>query len=371
MRHKFSNAGYIITIVSTLLLLTQPSMAQKVQTPSADAVAAKTKVTPVKKAAPVKRRVEKGIINESPLPARKLFGYIQAPAPMKARSYGGYAKGCIGGAVPLDVDGSAWQVMRLSRNRNWGHPSLIRFLKKLATDVQQKDDWPGLLIGDMSQPRGGPMLTGHKSHQLGLDADIWMMGMPNRRLSYKEREQTAATSMLSGKISINHTAFKAGNVRVLKRAASAPEVARIFVHPAIKQAVCEATKDDPTRAKWLKKIRPWWGHHYHFHVRLKCPKGNRGCHNQNPVPAGDGCGKPIKDWFAMMTRPKPKPKPKKKDAKDKPKKPKKRRKKRYLTLASLPRSCRQVLSFGRHKKAMLFAKGANKIFTLPQAKPVQ
>jgi hypothetical protein len=33
----------------------------------------------------------------------------------------------------------------------------------------------GLYIGDISQPRGGPMTSGHASHQIGLDADIWML----------------------------------------------------------------------------------------------------------------------------------------------------------------------------------------------------
>ncbi len=316
----------------------------------------------------VKPVVEKGLPNEVPLPARKLFGYLQSPAPMHPASFGGYAKGCMSGAIAMPINGSAWQVMRLSRNRNWGQPVLIDYLKKLAVDVQQKDNWPGLLIGDLSQPRGGPMLTGHKSHQLGLDADIWMRSMPKHRLTYQEREETAAPSMLAGKITINNKTFKPGNVRVLRRAASSPLVARIFVHPAIKKAVCEATKDETDRAKWLKKLRPWWGHHYHFHVRLKCPKGYRGCKDQRPVPKGDGCGKPINDWFAMMTRPARKPKTTTKPKK--PKKPRKPRKKRYLTLASLPKSCRRVLSYGRHQNAMLFAKGVGALVTLPEQRPI-
>ena len=63
--------------------------------------------------------------------------------------------------------------MRLSRNRNWGHPKLVEFLERLSAKGA-KVGWPGLLVGDMAQPRGGPMLTGHASHQVGLDADIWL-----------------------------------------------------------------------------------------------------------------------------------------------------------------------------------------------------
>ena len=116
-------------------------------------------------------------------PAKALFGAAKSPAPMAARAIGFYAKGCLAGAASLAVDGPAWQAMRLSRNRNWGHPELIALVEKLATDAKKHDGWPGLLVGDLSQPRGGPMLTGHASHQVGLDADIWLTPMPDRRLS--------------------------------------------------------------------------------------------------------------------------------------------------------------------------------------------
>ena len=79
--------------------------------------------------------------------------------------------------------------MRLSRNRNWGHPMLVELVKKLAIEAKAYDGWPGLLVGDLSQPRGGPMLTGHRSHQMGLDADIWFLAMPNRVLTAQEREK--------------------------------------------------------------------------------------------------------------------------------------------------------------------------------------
>ncbi len=126
-------------------------------------------------------------INE--IPAKKLFGAQKTPAlSMAARSFGTYARGCLAGAQALPVDGPAWQVMRLSRNRNWGHPKLIALLERLAGDARENDGWNGLLVGDISQPRGGPMLTGHASHQIGLDADVWLTQMPNRTLTRAERE---------------------------------------------------------------------------------------------------------------------------------------------------------------------------------------
>src|ERR671914_322074 len=129
--------------------------------------------------------------------------YATGAAPLAARAIGFYARGCLAGALPLPVDGPAWQAMRLSRNRNWGHPALIRFVERFAQDARQLDGWSGLLVGDLSQPRGGPMLTGHASHQIGLDADIWLTAMPDRRLSQKEREEIEATSVILDRSHVN------------------------------------------------------------------------------------------------------------------------------------------------------------------------
>ena len=129
-------------------------------------------------------------------PAKKLFGAIKRPLDLSARSIGSYAKGCLSGAKALPVTGPAWQAMRTSRNRNWANPAMVSLIEKLARDAKRDDDWNGLLVGDMSQPRGGPMLTGHASHQIGLDADIWLTPMPDRRLSRTEREEISATNLV-------------------------------------------------------------------------------------------------------------------------------------------------------------------------------
>ena len=102
-------------------------------------------------------------------PANRLFGAVTSPAPLAARAIGSYARGCLAGGISLPINGPGWQVMRLSRNRNSGHLRLLDFLERFANDARAVDGWPGLLVGDMSQPRGGPMLTGHASHQIGLD----------------------------------------------------------------------------------------------------------------------------------------------------------------------------------------------------------
>ena len=271
--------------------------------------------------------------------AKQLFGAAKNAAPLAARAIGYYSRGCLSGARQLPIDGPAWQAMRLSRHRNWGHPDLIRLVERLATEAQKKDGWPGLLVGDIAQPRGGPMLTGHASHQIGLDADIWLTPMPNRRLSEKEREDLSATSMLAADdISVSSTVWTPEHVALIKRAASYHEVERVLVHPAIKKALCEAAGAD--RA-WLGKVRPYWGHYYHFHMRISCPAGSTNCKHQQPVSGEDGCGKELADWIKRVTPrpPAPPPPPGTKPAPKKPPPP-------PMTLEGLPPECREVITAG-------------------------
>lgn len=269
-------------------------------------------------------------------PAKDVFGRQQKPASLPARSIGSYARGCLAGAKPLPIDGPAWQAMRLSRNRNWGHPVLIAYLEKLAKQVQKQDGWHGLLVGDLAQPRGGPMLSGHTSHQIGLDADIWLNPMPHYRLKPQERETRAAVSMLAeDDVSVDRSKWTEQHAKLIKRAASYSEVARIFVHPAIKKTLCDWAGKDRS---WLSKVRPWWGHHYHFHVRLACPPHSPGCVNQAPPGASDGCGREVDRWLRKVRKP-AKPVPSKK-----PKKPGKRAP--SMTIAALPRDCAELVAAG-------------------------
>ena len=233
---------------------------------------------------------------EPPVIAKELFGGFASPAPApQPAAIGSYALGCMAGASALPSDGPGWQVMRLSRNRSWGQPELVAFIERLSLEARS-DGWPGLLVGDMAQPRGGPMRTGHASHQIGLDADVWLTPMPGRRLTSDERESLGAASMLQeGTREVDTARFGPAQVALIRRAARDPAVARIFVHPGIKQALCAAAGDDRS---WLRTVRPWWGHDTHFHVRLACPNGQALCRNQEPPPPGDGCGSELAWWLS-------------------------------------------------------------------------
>lgn len=270
---------------------------------------------------------------EPAIPAKKLFGAESRAAKLAPRAIGFYSRGCLSGGEWLPPDGPAWQAMRLSRNRNWAHPDLIKLVKRLATESKASGEWPGLLVGDLTQPRGGPMTSGHSSHQVGLDADIWLTPMPDRRFSWEEREKVSAVSMLKDTLSVNPEAFTPGVVAIIKRAASYPEVERIGVNPAIKLALCRAAGGDEP---WLGKIQGWRGHTYHMHIRIKCPPGSSDCRSQGE-PTGTSCAVAEK-WYAdtkaWMENPQKAPKQKKKKRKPKP----------PITLDGLPGACRDVLA---------------------------
>lgn len=267
--------------------------------------------------------------------AKKLFGAKKEAADLHAQSIGSYARGCLAGGEMLPITGPGWEAMKLQRNRNWGHPHLIAFLKRFANEAREKDGWSGLLIGDLSQPRGGPMLTGHRSHQIGLDADIWFRPKPDKPLNEKERSDSWSIALADQYARSVGKNWKPGYVKIIKRAASYPQTARIFIHPAVKKALCDNAGDD--RA-WLRKVRPWWGHNFHFHVRLKCPVGVPGCVDQKPPPEGDGCDAQLDDWMKKLAAAEKWSK--------KPKKPGKPKPRKELRMADLPQDCRGVLEAG-------------------------
>ena len=260
--------------------------------------------------------------------AKQLFGAASRPSADAARPYGSYAKGCAAGLVELPETGPTWQAMRLSRNRNWGHPQLIDMVQDLSR-AAARNGWAGLYVGDLSQPRGGPMLTGHRSHQIGLDADIWLYPTTRMDLSRPARENISAISMRRANGAYVNDRWTPQHMALVKAAAEDPRVARIFIFPGAKVAMCEAATGDRS---WLRKVRPWWGHHYHMHVRLNCPRGASGCVDQDPPPRGDGCAD-ARRWQSEILNPPPP------DPNAPPPRPR-----RELTMADLPRQCAAVLS---------------------------
>ncbi|KIX17280.1 MULTISPECIES: penicillin-insensitive murein endopeptidase [Paracoccus] len=229
--------------------------------------------------------------------AKDVFGAFRTASGGPAVSIGNYSQGCAQGLVQMPESGPSWQSMRLSRNRNWGHPEMIGFLQGLSRAAQQAG-WRGLYIGDISQPRGGPMTSGHASHQLGLDADIWMLPPPTLGLSPQQRENLSSVSVVANGGTALSGNWTGGHMSIMRAAARDPRVERIFVDPIAKVAMCQM---ETGNRDWLRKIRPINNHDFHFHVRMNCPAGSI-CQTPNPIPAGDGCAE-AQEWINIRIDP--------------------------------------------------------------------
>lgn len=216
------------------------------------------------------------------------WGKVREPTPHPPESLGGYSKGCLLGGVAMPERGVGFEMIRRWRHRFFGHPALARFLTDYGRRVHARGLGP-VLIGDLSQPRGGPMTSGHRSHQIGLDADIWFTNPAVERGA----DKAFASLVDERRERIDSKVFSDRHVELLKEAARDPGVARIFVGWVIKGELCKRVK---TEREWLRKIRPWWGHTRHFHIRLRCPAGSPECRDQAPIAEGDGCGQ--ETWFS-------------------------------------------------------------------------
>jgi penicillin-insensitive murein endopeptidase len=231
---------------------------------------------------------------------------------------GSAAAGCLRDAEPLPQS-ETYQALRPHRQRHWGHPATVQFVRDLSAAAFAEGAGK-LLIADMAQARGGPMPSGHASHQNGLDVDIWFRLAP-QSLSREDLDAPRPTPMVQGKRLSE--AWTPRHARIVELAARAPQVDRIFINPTIKQELCRrATGGD---RDWLGKLRPWWGHDEHFHVRLACPADSPLCEPQKPFPEGDGCGAELESWLVKPTSPAPPERP-------------------HLQSRPLPDSCRDVLA---------------------------
>ena len=209
---------------------------------------------------------------------------VAEPLPGEPRVIGHYGGACLVGAEKLPDDGVGYQAVDLNRNRHYGHPALIDYVQDLGHRVDEAGFGP-ILVGDMAQPRGGPMPYGHVSHQSGLDADIWFrLGLP--RLGFNEREGLEQPILVDQESQGLDARWTDRHAQLIRLAAGDPRVARIFVDAAVKRDLCQREWDDRS---WLRRIRPWHSHDDHLHVRLHCPPGATECVDQPEPPPGEGC----------------------------------------------------------------------------------
>lgn len=254
---------------------------------------------------------------------------VVTATPGPAIAIGGPSNGCIAGARALPVTGTGFVSIRRHRNRYYGHPDTVRLVQDLGRALRKRTR-KLMMVGDLSQPRGGLMSSMHRSHQNGMDVDIWFRLVGSARSANdrypKGRSPGSMVAPEGFELSRDwgeHQRF------LLKASADHPRVDRIFVNPAIKRALCRSEKggrSERGNRSWLRKLRPWGGHDAHFHIRLKCPKDSPRCGQQPPPPAGDGCDQSLAWWFSEEART-----PSKKPKKKKPRPP-------------IPAACKALLS---------------------------
>jgi len=253
--------------------------------------------------------------------AKTLWEKVKIPTSHSAQSIGSYTNGCMLGAKALPLKGAGYEVIRTKRKRYYGHPRLISYVQNLGRMVKNLN-LGTMLIGDMAMPAGGRFSKGHTSHQTGLDVDIWLK-LPSRGLSASKRESPSPNNVVNFKKFNVNRSWNNKYATLIKLAASDNKVQRIFVNPAIKRKLCQTQKNKT----WLRKVRPWHGHNYHMHVRLKCPKGDKYCKGQKNVRWGSGCGKEVMSWDWR-----------------KKKKVTKKKKKRKKIIPAPPKACLKALN---------------------------
>ena len=216
------------------------------------------------------------------------------PTQDATRIIGGTGLGCIAGAVALPPEGPGWLAVRQHRNRHWGSPELMAWLRGFATEARSAG-YPPLWIGDMSQPRGGPMPYGHASHQNGVDVDIWL---DLRRDRGSIGEADPPSLVLPDQSLVQPERFTPAHAALIRMAASQPGVDRVLVNHGIKRSLCRMHGGEA----WLRRVRPWRGHDSHMHIRLRCSVGQTDCRDTAPPPPGDGCDASLDWWLSEEAR---------------------------------------------------------------------
>ena len=152
--------------------------------------------------------------------------------------------------------------------------------------------------------------------------------MPDHVLSKEEREDISASNLVAADWKrLNPQTWTPQHVAFIKAAAEQPEVERVLVNAAIKKELCRV--EDKKQHAWMAKVRPWYGHHDHIHVRLRCPADSPNCRHSSRYPAATGAaprswtsGSPTRSCIRRESR---------------------GRRRRQTMLADLPPACKDVL----------------------------
>lgn len=181
--------------------------------------------------------------------------------------------------LPLRGHGFHWETRRRNADGHYGTEELVHALVNAAGVVADAHPGSDLLIEDLSRPEGG-RIRGHRSHRSGRDADVAYYAQraeggplnPSRSLWF-----TRSLRVRAGRATFD----AARNVLLLETLLSdrSIDVSHLFMAPHLQRAVLAAASSEH-RARFEQVMRTPRGrgmdpHADHFHVRIRCPRGDR------------------------------------------------------------------------------------------------
>jgi penicillin-insensitive murein endopeptidase len=207
-----------------------------------------------------------------------------------SEAIGSYSNGSLSNADALPLKGPGFLKLFVPRKRNFSTIELNTLLKDAAKELARLyPEGERLQIGDQSAKKGGA-ISGHASHQNGLDVDIAYLRKNHREQSPNATAGFDEEFVLKGSVSKNFDLER--NWAALKLFSRLGELNRVFMDVEIKRALCkyaESHGELKAEAETLRALRPWPNHANHMHVRIHCPRGNSRCLAQEAPPPGPGC----------------------------------------------------------------------------------
>lgn len=152
-------------------------------------------------------------------------------------------------------------------DHGFGTSATVRFLLDAVAELQEQNPGaPDVLVGDISRERGG-YLRPHRSHQLGLDADIGYFYDPPAKWYTRANAENLDRRLTWA---------------LLKALISQGGVEYVFMDRSIQNLLRDYAKSSGEPADWVDGLfersdkkdtlfRHTWGHVTHFHVRFLDP----------------------------------------------------------------------------------------------------
>jgi len=211
------------------------------------------------------------------------------------QAVGSYSNGKLINANRLESDGPGFLKIFLPRDRGYGTSDWLEIMGYVTAEMAQRyPTGERLQIGDVSAQPGGP-ISGHASHQVGLDGDTSYYNHSLREQNPQNVNGFEVNYVVNGALTADFDLER--NFAIARLLAGTGRLNRIFVNAVVKKALCAYAAGLPDVADGpmasvtdtLRRLRPWNGHDDHMHVRVSCPTASPRCVPQEEPPVGNGC----------------------------------------------------------------------------------